>query len=87
MTRSASLTIPEGWTCLEVSATSGANSYTIGTLIADKTQWVVLKGPKASAFQIMEPIRCDFVSNGVSYTQYVIPRDIRMASKTRKHRF
>lgn len=74
--RSATLTIPEGWTCLEVGATSGASSYTIGTLIADKTQWVILKGPKASDFQVMETIRCDFVSNGVSYTQYVSPRDV-----------
>jgi len=38
--RNAVLTIPPGWFCTEIGAT--ADTYTIGSLIADKTQWVVL---------------------------------------------
>ena len=41
--RNAILTFPESWNCLELEA--AGNSYAIGTLIAEKEQWVVLEGP------------------------------------------
>jgi uncharacterized protein YegL len=41
--RQAKLTIPPGWTCLELQ-TLVNNEYCIGTLIAEKPQWIVLEG-------------------------------------------
>lgn len=41
--RQAKLTIPPGWTSLELQ-TLVNNEYCIGTLIADKPQWIVLEG-------------------------------------------
>jgi hypothetical protein len=43
--RRGRLTVPAGWTCLELSAEEGAAEFTVGTLVADKDQWVVLRGP------------------------------------------
>jgi hypothetical protein len=44
--RNAQLMIPAGWSCMEISTSDEiAASYNIGTLIADKPQWVVLTGP------------------------------------------
>ena len=43
--RNAVLAIPDGWTCLELSAEDGATTYNCGTLVADKPQWIVLTGP------------------------------------------
>jgi hypothetical protein len=43
--RNAVLAIPDGWTCLELSAEDGAATYNCGTLVADKPQWIVLTGP------------------------------------------
>ena len=41
--RKAILTIPQGWKCKELGADD--DKYSIGTLIADKIQWIVLEGP------------------------------------------
>ena len=41
----AVLELPAGWRCLELGTEDGATSYSIGTLIAEKDQWVVLEGP------------------------------------------
>ena len=41
--RLAKLQVPEGWTCVEQGAEG--DSFTIGTLIADKDQFVVFKAP------------------------------------------
>lgn len=73
--RGASVTIPEGWTCLEVGAVANDTKYSVGTLIADKPQWVVLRGPVAGELAVMEPIYCSYIVNGVSYTESVIPRN------------
>jgi hypothetical protein len=44
--RNAQLTIPAGWSCMELSTSDEtAATYNIGRLIADKPQWVVLTGP------------------------------------------
>jgi len=37
------LQIPEGWTCLEMGSKNGV--YSTGNLIAEKPQWIVLRGP------------------------------------------
>ena len=42
--RNAALSIPAGWECMEYGAEAAA-SYGIGTLICEKPQWAVLKGP------------------------------------------
>ena len=73
--RGATVTIPEGWTCLEVGALVNDTKYSVGTLIADKPQWVVLRGPVAGELATMEPIQCNYTVNGVSYTESVIPRE------------
>jgi Mg-chelatase subunit ChlD len=41
--RQAKLIIPEGWKCLELQ-TLQSGSYCIGTLISEKSQWIVLEG-------------------------------------------
>lgn len=41
--RNAVLTIPDGWRCLELGAVAGDTQYVVGTLIAEKEQWVVLE--------------------------------------------
>ena len=41
--RNAILTIPDGWRCLELGAVAGDTQYVVGTLIAEKEQWVVLE--------------------------------------------
>lgn len=43
--RNGVLTIPDGWRCDELGWTAGSTTYSVGTLIADKEQWVVLRGP------------------------------------------
>jgi hypothetical protein len=43
--RNAALSIPAGWECMEYGAEAAASSYGIGTLICEKPQWAVLKGP------------------------------------------
>ena len=43
--RNAVLTIPDGWRCLELGSEIGDTQYVVGTLIAEKDQWVVLEGP------------------------------------------
>jgi hypothetical protein len=39
------LTIPAGWTCMELGCSESDTSYCVGTLIADKEQWIVLRAP------------------------------------------
>lgn len=43
--RGARLAIPTGWECLELTAEAGATEFNVGVLVADKDQWVVLRGP------------------------------------------
>jgi hypothetical protein len=46
--RNAQLSIPDGWRCMELVAEAGATEYNIGTLVAEKDQWIVLTGPVGS---------------------------------------
>ena len=39
------LSIPAGWTCMELGCSESDASYCVGTLIADKEQWIVLRAP------------------------------------------
>jgi len=41
--RQGILTIPKGWRCLELG--SDDTQYVVGTLVAEKEQWIVLEGP------------------------------------------
>ena len=41
----AKLMVPPGWRCLELGYEEGDAYYKVGTLIAEKDQWVVLEGP------------------------------------------
>lgn len=41
--RQGKLQIPEGWNCLELQTIQGG-AYCVGTLIAEKAQWIVLEG-------------------------------------------
>lgn len=43
--RGARLILPTGWECLELTAEAGSAEFTVGVLVADKDQWVVLRGP------------------------------------------
>lgn len=47
--RQAKLTVPVGWSCLELQ-TLVNNEYCIGTLIADKPQWIVLEGEAGESY-------------------------------------
>ena len=47
--RDAALVIPDGWKCIELGCESTDRTYTIGTLIADKEQWVVLEATADSS--------------------------------------
>lgn len=42
--KEASLVIPSGWVCKEMGWNEGDASYSIGNLIVEKPQWVVLEG-------------------------------------------
>lgn len=60
------LQIPEGWRCLELGSTEsaeGITSYKVGTLIAEKDQWVVLEGPLG--------IRPENIPASLTFTYYV----------------
>jgi hypothetical protein len=52
--RCGTLTLPAGWTCLELGAEEGADTYNVGTLIDEKTQWIVLEGPRDAVPANME---------------------------------
>lgn len=41
----AKFSIPAGWRCLELGYEAGDDYYKVGSLIAEKDQWVVLEGP------------------------------------------
>lgn len=43
--RKGRLHLPDGWTCMELGASLDSNTYTVGTLIHNKPQWIVLQGP------------------------------------------
>lgn len=43
--RNAEIHVPDGWTCRELGA---ERTFMVGTLIAEKEQWVVLEGPKGA---------------------------------------
>lgn len=43
--RNSRLVLPTGWTCLEITAEAAATEFNVGVLVAEKEQWVVLKGP------------------------------------------
>ena len=43
--RGARLLLPAGWECLELTAEAGTAEFNVGVLVADKDQWVVLRGP------------------------------------------
>lgn len=47
--RNGILTIPAGWRCLELGCEVGDTQYVVGTLIAEKEQWIVLEGPEGAA--------------------------------------
>lgn len=62
--RQAKLTIPPGWTSLEIPAAE-SREFAIGTLIADKEQWIVLEG-EAGVTSIL-PLECTWTNaSGVS---------------------
>jgi uncharacterized protein YegL len=42
--RQGKLQIPEGWNCIELQTVQASASYCVGTLIAEKSQWIVLEG-------------------------------------------
>ena len=39
------LQLPPGWRCLELGSDDSLASYSVGTLVAEKEQWVVLEAP------------------------------------------
>jgi hypothetical protein len=48
--RQGKLSIPDGWNCLELQTVPGVRTgvHCIGTLIAEKTQWVMLEGEEGA---------------------------------------
>jgi uncharacterized protein YegL len=42
--RQGKLKIPEGWKCIELQTVQVSDLYCVGTLIAEKSQWIVLEG-------------------------------------------
>jgi len=43
--KKGTLLIPSSWRCLEMGYQEGNSSYNVGTLIAEKEQWIILEGP------------------------------------------
>jgi uncharacterized protein YegL len=60
--RNAVLAIPDGWTCMELSAEDGATTYNCGTLVADKPQWIVLTGPEGAT--AVPPLTLTYTTGG-----------------------
>ena len=46
--RRATLTIPAGWRCMELGSKADDTHYVIGTLVADKEQWILFEGQGVS---------------------------------------
>jgi len=67
--RNTRLTIPAGWNCLEYGAETGISEYGIGTLIAEKPQWIVLQGPAACTS--LPDFTVSWSSNNTALTQTV----------------
>lgn len=49
------LSIPDGWRCLELGVHPEDKVYNVGSLIAEKEQWVVMEGPPMDT--VLPPIR------------------------------
>jgi Mg-chelatase subunit ChlD len=47
--RNGTLTLPDGWKCLELAAAAEDRTFHCGTLIAEKPQWIMLEGPVGCA--------------------------------------
>jgi uncharacterized protein YegL len=76
--RQAKLVIPEGWTCLELQ-TLNAGAYCIGTLIAEKPQWVVLEGPPgATSIPSLECIWLDSKDRSEKSATFSVDTSISM---------
>ena len=68
--RNTQLSIPDGWECMEYGADKTAQSYSIGTLISEKPQWVVLKGAVGT---MMSPeLMLTWRVNGIAKSQAVV---------------
>ena len=66
------LSIPEGWTCKEIGLIE-EGYYNVGTLIADKPQWVVLSAPLGTATPDLTFTWLDGqVPHMISYTNSVV---------------
>jgi len=68
--RNAHLSIPDGWECMEYGADATVRSYGIGTLVAEKPQWVVLKGASGTTTPPPDLV-LTWVVNGVEQTQTI----------------
>lgn len=68
--RGAMLTLPPGWSCIELGAKQNADTYTFGHLVAEKTHWVVLKGPPRSQYVPVE-FMLSYTYDGNSYTSNI----------------
>ncbi len=66
--RNGKLLIPAGWKCMELGSADDDTAYSIGTLIAEKPQWVVLKGPVKSEITELPTITFTWQVGGVDYT-------------------
>ncbi len=67
--RLGTLIIPEGWECLEMGGAVNAHEFGVGTLIADKGQWVILQGPrKADIVDLPTELRFKWSRYDTSYT-------------------
>lgn len=51
--KSATLTFPDNWTCMELNHVPGQNFYTMGSLIADKPTWVIFSVPLTAASSVL----------------------------------
>jgi hypothetical protein len=67
--RMGTLIIPEGWECIEMGGAVNAHEFGVGTLIADKGQWVILQGPrKADIVDLPTELRFKWSRYDTSYT-------------------
>ena len=89
--RGAMLMLPPGWSCMELGAKPNADTYTFGHLVAEKTHWILLKGPLRNQyvptqFMLSYTYDCEsYTSNinidGVQTVDVAVQRDrVRVAT-------
>ena len=79
--RNAQITIPAGWKCMELGSAENDATYQIGTLIAEKPQWIVLTGPAKRDIPVLPTFTLNWLVGGIEHTEScVVGTDMRLSA-------